>query len=365
MGEQSQPSHALTPATTAALIQRAMRARQNGNLPAARALLDALVTQQPSPQAWLALAGVAASRAEQRRAIEQALALDPQHPLALRALAHLQAAQSAVVGAPADCRLPTADHRELLRTDTPPASSTPPGIAPAPAITPTAPTPEQRARALRWPIYLVLGAAALVVALAAWWLRPNTPIAAPTPTPALPGVVLIPTQAPTLAASTAPASPAPTPPAPTSAPAPGATSQPTLAAGQIVRSGQWHAVLLRPEHALSLEGPIGQFQPQGRFFLVLLTIGNRGPAPAPVPASLAQLADARGRSFTPQPALSSAYLAAYGRGQHGDLSMDDMIPADGSNKSVPLIFDIPLDARDLTLLIAGTAEGWPVGAQAR
>lgn len=42
-----------------------------------------------------------------------------------------------------------------------------------------------------------------------------------------------------------------------------------------------------------------------------------------------------------------------GAGSVADLSMEDMIPADGGNKNIPLIFDIPPSARDLRLLVRG------------
>src|SRR5215212_5946077 len=67
-----------------------MRARKSGNLPAARALLRALTGQQPDmPQVWLLLATVAETRAEQRHALEQVLALDPQSLPAQRGLARM------------------------------------------------------------------------------------------------------------------------------------------------------------------------------------------------------------------------------------------------------------------------------------
>ena len=73
------------------------------------------------------------------------------------------------------------------------------------------------------------------------------------------------------------------------------------------------------------------------------------------------LVDRAGKRYPANPAISSAYLAAYGRGQHGDLSMEEAIPADGGNKSIPLIFDVPPDARDLRLLVQGAPASWPVG----
>jgi len=71
--------------------------------------------------------------------------------------------------------------------------------------------------------------------------------------------------------------------------------------------------------------------------------------------------DSTGQRYTPLPQASTVYLNSYGRGQHGDLSMEDMIPADGSNKSVPLIFDVPSTARNLYLLVGNSSKGWAIG----
>lgn len=214
----------------------------------------------------------------------------------------------------------------------------------------------------------MIGVSVLVVLAAAWWMRqpagaPALPAAAPTA--ALPGAVLptIPASAPTPApaaeppANTAAVAPTPVPPSPTRVP----TAVPVLALGQVVQSGQWHVVLLRPNDALPLEGAIGALQPRGRFFLALVAIGNDGAAPARMPADLVALVDAAGQRYAPDPMLSTAYLAAYERGLRGDLSMEDAIPADGGNKSIPLIFDIPPSARGLALMVQGAPYGWPVG----
>jgi hypothetical protein len=191
------------------------------------------------------------------------------------------------------------------------------------------------------------------------------------PTAALPGAAtapLISTQSAGTAATSPPspeatATPAPTAPPPTLArptPAPSPTPRPALAIGQVVEHGVWHAVLLRPEDALPLDGSIGAFQPRGRFVLALVAIGNDGQAPAPVPPDLLTLVDQAGNRYSPLPAVSTAYLNTYGRGQRGDLSMEDPIPADGGNKSVPLIFDVPQQARDLYLVVNNSEAGWPV-----
>src|SRR6266540_6787468 len=73
-----------------------MRARKSGNLAASRALLRALATQQPDlPQVWLVLATVAETRAEQRHALEQVLALDPRSEPAQRGLARMNMIEAA------------------------------------------------------------------------------------------------------------------------------------------------------------------------------------------------------------------------------------------------------------------------------
>src|SRR3954451_14351661 len=67
-----------------------MRARKSGNLAASRTLLRAVIAEQPDrPQVWLMLATVAETRAEQRHALEQVLALDPRSEPAQRGLARM------------------------------------------------------------------------------------------------------------------------------------------------------------------------------------------------------------------------------------------------------------------------------------
>jgi hypothetical protein len=120
-------------------------------------------------------------------------------------------------------------------------------------------------------------------------------------------------------------------------------------------------VLIRPDDARSLDGAIGSLQPHGRFVLALLAIGNDGTAPARPPIDLFTLVDAQGHRYQPLPAASTEYLNSYSRGEHGDLSMEDPIPSDGGNKSVPIIFDVPATARGLYLLIGDGSAGWAIG----
>jgi hypothetical protein len=184
------------------------------------------------------------------------------------------------------------------------------------------------------------------------------PAAVPTPQPAagaatLPALANPPAERPTGA-------PAATAAPPTPIPSPMPTPRQTRAPGEIVQQGQWHAILIRPQDAVMLDGSIGSLQPSGRFVLALLAVGNDGQAPARLPGDLFALVDGAGNRYAPLPHISTAYLNTYGRGQHGDLSMEDPIPSDGGNKSVPLIFDVPPSARPLYLLVGDSSVGWQI-----
>jgi hypothetical protein len=412
------PAGALPPVSVAALLESAMRARKRGNLAASRALLRALATQQPDlPQVWLVLATVAETRAEQRHALEQVLALDPRSELAQRGLARMGTAKAASAAPAAatngqqrdhDLPLPAVDSSGTAAPAIaqPAATALAPDLVAAPAsfalgeyveATRAAPglrtadvAPAQATRDIRWPPYLVIGVSALVVLIAAILLRGSEFTAAlrPAPTAALPVLgattqaiapVLDTTAAPAIAPSATPESgaatlpvladltaaptvdlPQPTAAPPTAISSPLPTPRQTLAPGEIVEQGQWHAILIRPEDAVTLDGSIGSFQPNGRFVLVLLAIGNDGQAPARLPYDLFALVDGFGKRYAPLPQISTAYLNTYGRGQHGDLSMEDPIPSDGGNKSMPLIFDVPPNARPLYLLVGDSSKGWPI-----
>jgi hypothetical protein len=396
-----------------------MRARKNGNLAGSRALLRALVTQQPDlPQVWLMLATVAETRVEQRHALEQVLALDPRNEPAQRGLARMDLIEAAVA-APAPVangqqRSHAAAHPAVASSDivTPAIAQSAAGLATDVAAKPAAYTlgesaeplhtapelhaadsvPVQTARDIRWPLYAVIGGSALLVLIAAILIRGSEFTAAlrSAPTTSLPALsattqavvpalntTVAPALTPSVASAAVPTSdaatalagltsaptvglplPAAAPPTTIASPLP--TPRQTLAPGGIVEHGQWHAILIRPEDAVALDGSIGSFQPNGRFVLVLLAIGNDGQAPARLPDDLFALVDGSGKRYAPLPQLSTAYLATYGRGQHGDLSMEDPIPSDGGNKSVPLIFDVPPSARPLYLLVGDSPIGWAV-----
>jgi hypothetical protein len=236
-----------------------------------------------------------------------------------------------------------------------------------------------------WLTYASVAALLLLLLAAALLLRERLPSGAamqPTITPALataapigaPDTPPVTAALPTLAATTAPgdaagASPTAVPAdaggAPTAAIATptamlGPTAAPALAVGQVVDRGDWSVTVLRPEHLLPLSGSIGEYAPRGRFVLALVAVSNLGPAPAPLPADALALVDARGTRYPPVPAASTAYLSAYQRGLRGDLSMEEPVPPGAGIVSVPVIFDVPPDARGLTLVVDGAQSGWPV-----
>lgn len=390
MSEANQAGASLAPEKVATLLASALRARKNGNIPAARALLRVLAADQPAmPQIWMALATVAETRAEQRHALERVAALDPTNPLAQRGLARMAGTAPAPAEAtPAPQPLHAAPaaravespatpaHNTLSSADreTAPSASAPEeGVGAAPALMPTVASDQAAARTIRWPLYMVIAISVAIVLIAFFFIR-GTGVDTVTvaPTSALPGAAPLPpaTTAELPAAATAelarPAEattslPSPTP-NPTARPtaAPTATPLPTLEVGAVIKQGVWHAVLLRPDDAIVLDGSIGDLQPRGRFVLALIAVGNDGSAPAQLPADLFVLVDRAGERYAPLPTASTAYLNVYGRGQRGDLSLEDQIPADGGNKSVPLIFDVPANTGDLYLVVKGNTAGWPI-----
>ncbi len=332
------------------LLDTIQRAKQRGEIVRARAVARMLTRQYPdSPQAWQALADLAEDEDERNSALKQIQVLNPVPYLELPS--PLPVAQSV--------------WEEPAELSTGPVELTGTIVL------------EARARRMRWPILLVTGiAVAAIIVLLIWRLggfeqsairTVNIPSAIPIATVA----TLIPTpvsaidDAPTagpLPTSVVPPTPLPSAtPIPTSGPTP--TPRPVHAFGAVVEQGTWTVTLLRPEHALLLEGSIGNLQPHGRFALALMAIANDGTTAARVPAGLIMLVDIHGTTYLPVVEASAAYLNTYGRGQFGDLSLNEAIPADAGNVSVPVIFDIPPDAHDLQLFVAGDSVGWQMPGQ--
>lgn len=103
---------------------------------------------------------------------------------------------------------------------------------------------------------------------------------------------------------------------------------------------------------------IGNNTAQGTYVVVLVAIANNTGTDQPLPVSYFVLKDAQGRIHEPLPPVSSAYVQP---GINADLSMENAIPANGVLTTVPLIFDVPSGATNLTLFArAKTDQGWQV-----
>lgn len=360
------------------LLRTGVATARAGNRDAARALFLALTRAYPGEvRAWLGLAGVAESAHEQREALEHVIAIDPDHAKARAALARLAPLTSAHAAEP------------------PPAPPIPPrapadapGAMPAAGARTTPPIEaievEDSAAATRrrFPLLNLIATAIialLIIALITVFsgIIPNRSQAAATPA-SLPSPVLQPTP-PTLTAAAPPTAPiaageSPSPeaegtraPSPSTGAAATSTATPTTPAslplGTLVEVDGWSTTLLRPDYALVLDGSIGDLQPSGQFVLALVAISNNSDAPRRIPAELFTLVDSQGRRYSPTPNASSAYLALYTRGQHGDLALEDSLAPRSGMRSVPILFDVPRQTTGLVLTVQGSgAAGWPIAA---
>jgi hypothetical protein len=201
------------------------------------------------------------------------------------------------------------------------------------------------------------------IAAAATPVAPSPATVAPTGAPvtpivpSLPASTLAPTFPPPPASTLAPTG---APVTPTVSLPPTSTPAPTLPPGTVILRDVWTLTLLRPDHAVVLNGPIGSRQPNGRFILALVAVGNGGATEAVAPETLFALVDHRGNRYLPEPALSTLYLETFGRGVYGDFSLGEAIPARIGQVSVPVIFEVPVDARGLSLHLGDSVAGWPV-----
>lgn len=367
-----------------ALLRLAKKTARAGNKAGARSLLLALAREYPSEiQVWLWLAAVAETPDEQRQALERARALDPEHPMVQQGLARLALAPEATLdqvtappAAAAPRPLPDSSAAALeVAEPAPPRPAREPSTA-APATDEAA----ERGASRFW-LYLALFAAFLTIVLiiVPLYLLPDRGTENNRPT-APPLLLQTSQNAPMTAASapalvgTAGAFPLPTvsagPPGTpdlartTPARAPTPASPPTpLPLGMLLEHDSWRATLLRPDYALVLDGAIGDLRPGGRFVLALVSVGNIAATARPIPPDLFTLIDAQGRTYQPLPNASSVYLATYGRGQRGDLALEDAVQPGGGMVSVPLIFDVPTDATRLLLVMGpGNTGGWQVVA---
>jgi hypothetical protein len=95
--------------------------------------------------------------------------------------------------------------------------------------------------------------------------------------------------------------------------------------------------------------------------LAVVALSNNSPQARTIPPELLTLIDSAERRYSPLPGASSAYLDLYGRGQRGDLAFEDRVDPLSGMRSVPVLFDVPLDAGALRLTTpASGAAGWPI-----
>ncbi|MGQ9828221.1 MAG: tetratricopeptide repeat protein [Roseiflexus sp.] len=392
----------LSAAAVRSLLTTAARLRQQGDVQRARVILRALAAQRPDdPRVWRALADVAESEEERRNALRRVVLLvraaraSPQtHPLPGPSaaappvtpppLTPPMPSPGSLPSSPAAAPATSPPAPPPPPADTAPSHATSPSLpsaqvdqAPAAPVAGTTP-PALNLTRYTWVGIAITGVALLIFAgLLANARFPATGVR-PEPTPPLatleptgeaasaapsPGV---PTASPVVAVET-PLAPSPTTVAPTSAPLPPTvpppptlTPAPTLPPGTVILRDVWTLTLLRPDHVVVLNGSIGARQPNGRFILALVAVGNGGVTAAVAPATLFALVDQRGNRYLPEPALSTLYLETFGRGRYGDFSLDEAIPAGVGQVSIPVIFEVPMDARGLSLHLGESVAGWTV-----
>ncbi|PDW03843.1 hypothetical protein [Candidatus Viridilinea mediisalina] len=330
--------HSVTKLDLEQLLQTGVVAARSGKRVAARALFLALSREHPHDlRVWQGLAATAAHPDEQRMALEQIIALDPQHQRAREALARLQ----------------------------PPIAPVPAPAAPAPPPPPPPPVAEVATPPLRSPLSIlnlvVLALIVLLLSCVGMGFLGNFSFQRV----ANPGLVQQPpaqdaTVAPGMVATELPAAPpALTTPTPAASPTPLTTELPL---GVVVDYAGWSVTLLQPEYALVLDGALGDLQPEGRFVLAVVAVSNNSTVTRQLPLDFFTLIDRAGRSYGPVPGASSAYLALFERGQRGDLALEDTIAAQSGMLSIPLLFDVPPDAAALRLTTPATGSaGWPIG----
>lgn len=360
------------------LLKVGVKAVRSGNTVAARGLFRALAREYPNDtRVWLGLAGSAGDRDEQRYALEQVLALDPQHVAARNGLARLDASLAPAIDLePATLPPPPPPPQpEPAYIPPPPADDRPtaPTDSAAETITTTAVAAEPREGYFPLLNRLALGviaALALALLVLLFWPRNN---AQPQAGGTAPTAILAATSTAPTALGTA--APLPTTmPVASTAPTASATLEPTLAVptlpaasptpavlplGAVVEVDGWRATLLRPDYALLLDGSIGELQPNGRFVLALMAVSNGAAEPRTLPADLFTLTDNLQRTYTPLPNASSIYLATYGP-EYGEQALEQPFAAQSGMVSIPLLFDVPPDAAGFTLTLRSGGPGWPI-----
>jgi hypothetical protein len=334
----------LTASQIGQLLARSEKAARSGNYEGARALLRAITRQYADEvRAWRLLSFIAATPDEREHALEQVRRLEAQ--------ATQTAGSSTAIAAAGTSQHPTS-------TPVPETSAT------------RADSP--RHYTMLWVSLTAVG----MVLVALFWGRLLVNMddqASATPSS---GVAIVSddppgnqenSQADNQQASHTVIPPTPIPTS-TSVPTPTPTYTPTPVPrptthtlGTVLSHDNWYATLIRPDHAQLFSETISGVSAQGRFALAVLAVGNTAPQPRRIPGDMFALIDDQGRLYHPIEGASSAYLSTYGRGQVGDLALEDEIPAGGGSVSVPLLFDVASDVNELFLTMGQQpTSGWQI-----
>jgi len=305
------------------LLHYSLKLSNAGKPAGARTILRTLARHYPhDSRVWLYLAQCAETPIEQHQALEHTLALDPEHEQARERLNRLHA-----------------QYADLLE-DTRPTH------------------PQTRSKKSRtYQVVTMLVAVCVLVLILV--ITINTSLISFSALP-LPGNILPAGLAPSHSQDSAADVPTSMPTVP-----PTPRPEPTLLpAGAILTQDDWFLRFIRPTDTKIVTRSIGPFQPDGHFVLVLLALANNAPIDRHIPADMIRLIDAEGHAYTPTLQVSTHYLDIYGRGHYGDLALEDTVPAGGGMVSVPLLFDVPLDARKLLLTTNNQQQrGWSISNQ--
>ncbi|PDV98638.1 hypothetical protein [Candidatus Chloroploca asiatica] len=349
---------------------------------------------QPSPSSELdqllqiAQQAISKGRLQAGQRVLQALTQEyPDEPRVWLLLAELSGPQPAPTPSQAEAVLPQADHAEV-----------PPSPHHEPVAAPVVPPPEQHVPEVQpddhrtvFPLLNVLAMLVIVLLLGAigviighnvmqtnpFALQSSAPATAnpinpsaelPIPTATAPD----PTSLPPAPQATATASTIPLPTLtlseptatamPMASPEPSPTTMTELPLGSILDHDGWSATLLRPDYAVVLDGSLGDLAPNGRFVLAVVAVSNNSPETRILPPTFFALRDDQERTYSPVPQASTIYLTLYQRGQHGDLALEEPLEPASGMRSIPILFDVPLEASGLRLTTPSSGgAGWPIG----
>ena len=363
------------------ILQLGIEAARDGNREEARNLFALLTKQDPQNiQAWLWLAGVSDNASQRRNALERALQIDPQNEMALRGLRALSG--STRTGGTERNRSFIAAARERTgslfgRQAPPPAKPsrvnrqvTEVPLAPEDELTDALETfDEEYDDEPRGPSPLmwgVLGAIALllIVFLATQFLGGENSVGnfVATSTGLSDKTVSDATAvAATLESIASTASPRATmTPAVPNTPTP--MPEKLLDIAETLTSNGLTYGVREPLVAGDRTEKLSDVPATGRYFVIVVLVGNSSGGDKAIPADFFVLKDDQGRSYTVNVERSNKLVdIGGGRGVVTDVAAGDTLPSDSTPRSMALIFDVKADATNLRLYGGGNlTQGWQI-----